>query len=722
MKCGGMEIFMISYDPFASPLTCLPGVGRVKAGLYAKLNIHTVGDLLYHFPRAYQNRGNIALLAEAAMLPCYTATLLTVGSDPHSVRLKNGRVMTRFTAFDQSGKCIITFFNQPYIKDIFYLGTAFRFWGKVEKNGRNFSMSCPEYEPYSEERPLPEFLPVYPLTEGLKQKSVWQTVALALQSAEQMEDPLPEDVRIHYGLLPIADALRLIHMPSDYQELDKARRRFIFEELFLFSAGMRMKTAKKPLAQSEILPKEEAGTDLSPYLSLLPFALTGAQKRTVSDILKDMFSPFPMNRLICGDVGSGKTACAGAAIYIALKNGKQAALMVPTEILARQHYGDLAPVFEKLGYRTLLLTGALSLAEKRKARAMLASGEGQLVIGTQALITEDTSFADLGLVIADEQHRFGVNQRSALSSKGQGVHTLVMTATPIPRTLALILYSDLDISYIDELPPGRQKVSTYMVNESYRTRLNGFIMKQATAGNQTYVVCPAVEEEEDPENGEVIPFDYTPGAPTGSTGTTLKAAVQFSEDLKQCLPGLKVAFLHGKMKPKEKDAIMSAFAAGETDVLVSTTVIEVGVNVPNASLMIVENAERFGMSQLHQLRGRVGRGKVKSYCVFVSDCKEGSDAAQRLRTLCNTQSGFEIANEDLKLRGPGDFFPKPGATTRQSGEFSFRLASSCTDKDLPPLAAMAATALVDRDPALADHPATLARIEKLFDSTVSGMN
>ncbi len=672
----------------------LPGVGKVKAGYLKKLNIETVKELLYHFPRGYQNRGNVCLLGEAAMQPVYTATILTVGSEPRTVKLRGGRTMTRFTAFDDSGRCVLTFFNQPYIKDIFYLGSVFRFWGKVEKSGRNFSMSCPEYEPYSESKPLPDFLPVYPLTEGIKQKGMMQTIAFALLEADQLDDPIPKNIRDNYHLPAIAEAMRAIHLPQNYRELDEARTRFIFEELYLFSLGMQLGTIKKQLSKAEILPK----VSLAPFLAALPFEMTGAQKRAMEEIASDMTSKQPMSRLICGDVGSGKTVCAAGAIYIALKNQKQAALMVPTEILANQHYADLSAQFASLGFHTALLTGSLSTAEKRKVRAAIAAGKVDLAIGTHALLTEDTVFKDLGLVIADEQHRFGVRQRAALIEKGKTVHSLVMTATPIPRTLALILYSGLDISYIDELPPGRQKVSTYLVDEGYHARLTEFIKKQAKEGHQTYVVCPAVEEE-DPENGTVLPFNFTPEKENKPL-LTMKAAVQFSEELQNTLPNLNVTFLHGKMKAKEKDAIMSAFVAGDIHVLVSTTVIEVGVNVPNATLMIVENAERFGLSQLHQLRGRVGRGKTKSYCVLVSNCPEQSVAGERLRTLCNTQSGLEIANADLKQRGPGDFFPSTTGATRQSGEFSFHMATACTDPNLPQLCAMAAKETLDADPML----------------------
>lgn len=706
------------------PVTALPGVGRVKAGHFGKLGIQTIADLLYHFPRGYQNRGAVCLLGEASMTPCSTSTILTVDSKPSSVRLKGNRVMTRFTAFDDSGKCIITFFNQPYVKDIFFLGSSFRFWGKVEKLGRNFTLSCPEYEPFDGVHPLPEFKSVYPLTEGLNQKGVGSAVALALQDADKIKDPLPPEVLQSYCLLPLGEAFRKIHFPQNYEELDEARRRFVFEELFFYALGMQKIGKKEALPPKEVLSK----ADLSPFLSLLPFSLTNAQKKVLEDVSKDMTGPFPMTRLICGDVGSGKTACAAGAIYIALQNQRQAALMVPTEILAHQHFAELAPIFERLGFSTALLIGSLSPAQKKKVRLQLEKGQVQLVIGTQALLTESTVFRNLGLVIADEQHRFGVNQRAGLSGKGKAVHTLVMTATPIPRTLALILYNGLDISYIDEMPPGRKSVGTYLVNESYRTRLMGFIEKQAKEGHQTYVVCPAVEteepEEEEGENGQFISLSYHPEEEHHKP-LSLKAAVQFSEELQKAMPSLRVGFVHGKMKPKEKEEVMAAFARNEIQVLVSTTVIEVGVNVPNATLMVVENAERFGLSQLHQLRGRVGRGNAQSYCVLVSESNRESAAGQRLSALCKTQKGLEIANEDLKMRGPGDFFPSAsGTATRQSGEFSFKVASLCTDPTMPEKAAMAAKALLADDPELAkeEHSATLHRMLRLFTLTQNSLN
>ena len=700
------------------PLTVLPGVGRVKAALFEKLGIFTVEDLLYHFPRGYQNRGEILLLAEASMIPAACATVLTIGSQPTSVRISGGRVMTRLTAFDDSGKCVLTYFNMPYLKDVFYIGASFRFWGKVEKKGNRFMMSCPEFEPYGAGAPLADFKSVYPLTQGLNGKAISQAVEAALKTAGELPDPLPEETRKKYGLEGYGDAFRAIHFPKNYAEMERARSRFIFEELFLFSLGMQASEKKTALDAGRVLKK----VDAAPFLSLLPYSLTGAQARTVKEIEKDMTADAPMTRLVCGDVGSGKTVCAAYAVYLAFRNGRQSALMAPTEILASQHFATLSPLFEKLGCRTALLIGSLTASQKRAVRTGLEKGEIDFVIGTQALLTEDTVFADLSLVIADEQHRFGVNQRSLLSQKGSEAHTLVMTATPIPRTLALILYNGLDISYIDEMPPGRRPVRTYLVDESYADRLNAFIDKQAKEGHQTYVVCPAIEQEEDEENGVLLPFSYVAGDPV-QPARPLKAAIKFSAELQEALPDLKVGFVHGKMKAKEKDAVMTAFVQNDLQVLVSTTVIEVGVNVPNATLMVIENAERFGLAQLHQLRGRVGRGRAQSYCVLVSDCPEESDARKRLDTICRTEKGLEIANEDLKIRGPGDFFPTThGGQLRQSGDFSFKLAALCTDALMPERAASEAKALLCSDRDLSAHPATNARMRKLFALAKNTMN
>ena len=691
----------------------LSGIGNVRLAQFMKLGIFTVSDLLYHFPRAYQDRGDVRSLAEAAMSGEVCATILTVGSEVHSARLKRGKTLSKFVAFDNSGKCTVSFFNQTWIKDTFTLGSSFRFWGKVERSGRSFVMSSPTHEAYYEGVKLPDFVPVYPLTEGLTQKVISNAVASALdllgESADD-HDLLPEWIRKKYSLLSFSRSLRALHFPKDYETLDIARRRFVLEELYIFALAVSKNGARQ--SSSPALPMKK--TPIDDLTTRIGFELTGAQKRAINDIYADMVhGDAPMCRLVSGDVGSGKTMCAAAAALIALKNGYQAAIMAPTEILANQHYNDLGPLFSDMGYHVDILTGALSAAQKKKARASLASGQTDLIIGTHALITDSTDFANLGLVVTDEQHRFGVMQRAALSSKGRDPHMLVMTATPIPRTLALILYGDLDVSIIDELPPGRQKVDTFVVNSEYRDRLNAFIRRQCDEGHQVYIVCPAVDSDDEGE--ALVGLDYRL---EDRSAPALKSAVKYSAELKKdVFPDLEIAFLHGKLKGSEKDAIMEDFAAGKINILVSTTVIEVGVNVPNATLMIIENAERFGLSQLHQLRGRVGRGKAKSYCVLVSDAKAPSSASERLETIRSSADGYKIAEEDLRLRGPGDFFPSVAGDARQHGDFRFRMASLCDSVDMLSEATALAKATLEDDPELekAENAPARERLSRMFD-------
>ena len=460
---------------------------------------------------------------------------------------------------------------------------------------------------------------------------------------------IPDAVRQQYGILGADRAYRAIHEPSSMTEAELARKRLIFEEFFVFSAGLSLMRASRSEKRTPAYEK----LDLKPFLASLPFELTGAQKRAIGEIVKDLGRGAPMNRLVQGDVGSGKTMVAAAAAYLAANNGRQAALMAPTEILAEQHHASLARLFGPLGLRTALLTGSMTPKEKRLVREAIEAGEVDLAIGTHALLSDATRFASLGLVITDEQHRFGVGQRAKLSGKGEDPHLLVMSATPIPRTLALLMYGDLEVSIIDERPPGREDVDTFLVNESYRARINAFIRKQVAEGHQCFVVCPAVEENED---------------------LGIKAATVWADTLQRTVfPDLRIALLHGQMKAAEKEAAMASFARGEADVMVATTVIEVGVDVPNATLMVIEDADRFGLSQLHQLRGRVGRGKAKSYCILTSRNKNQETLA-RLKALCKTVDGFKIAEEDLKLRGPGDFFG-----SRQSGLPTFRVANLSYD-------------------------------------------
>lgn len=689
----------------------LYGVGEVRAAAYAKVGVHTVRDLLFYFPRAYENRGDVCLLG-ATGEDIKSAVILTVATQPKSFRVRRGMDLLKFRAFDDSGSCTVTFFNQNFLKDKFPIGSTFRFWGKVEREGRGFAMTSPAYEPYDEQTPLPDLYPVYPLTEGLSQKQIQKDMAAALMLArEGLADSLPDDIRRQHGLCTLSFALCNIHEPEDYKSLAIAKRRLIFDEFFMFALGLATANKTQRAPGAPVCPDG----DVSPLLRMLPYELTGAQQRAIAQVRSDMAGNIPMRRIIVGDVGCGKTVCAAAAMYIAVKNGRQAALMAPTEILARQHYADMAPLFERLGIECRLLVGATPAAEKRRIKAALsAQGEGRLdvVIGTHALISDGVEFAAPGLVVTDEQHRFGVAQRATLADKSKSAHVLVMSATPIPRSLALVMYGDLDISRIDEMPPGRQRVDTFAVDESYRSRLDKFIDRLCGEGGQVYIVCPAIEERECEDN-EISLADVTLFDRALEQQPPLKAAEVYARELAERLPHLRVGLIHGRLSAAEKDAVMQSFSNGECQVLVSTTVIEVGVNVPNACLMIVENAERFGLSQLHQLRGRVGRGTRKSYCVLVSDAK-GETARRRLETMRTTYDGYLIAETDLAMRGPGDFVGSGDGSIRQSGGVNFRLAGQCDDTELMSKATEAARSLLDVDPALNSHPALRQAAADMF--------
>ncbi|MBR2478989.1 MAG: ATP-dependent DNA helicase RecG [Clostridia bacterium] len=699
-----------------TPITKLRGVGPVKAQSYAKQGIANVGDLLCNYPRAYENRGNVELLDEISDPDIKHSVILTVATEPKGVRLRARHMsMLKFRAYDDSGTAEITFFNQDYLKDKFVLGSTFRFWGKVERVGRRFAMSSPAFEPWYDDRPLRDLLPVYRLSEGLTQKQISENIeqAMALCGSE-IPDDLPNAIRIEYGLCTKNFALKNIHAPENYRSLAAAKKRLIFDEFFTFALGISV--TRKRIRRSGA-PVCDKG-DITPLLRQLPFPLTGAQSRVIDDIRRDMATDCPMNRIVVGDVGSGKTVCAAAAMLIAVQSGRQAAFMAPTEILARQHFADLEPMFKSLGISCDLLIGAATPSKKEKLKAALASGELRIVIGTQALLSDGVEFAEPGVIVTDEQHRFGVLQRAALAGKGGRAHLLVMSATPIPRSLALALYGDLDMSVIDEMPPGRKRVDTFAVDGSYRARLDGFIRKNIDEGGQVYIVCPAVEERETAAD-EVELSSLAEDGILPDTAPPLKAAVQFAEEIRQKFPEYKVEFVHGKLKSKEKDAVMKRFSEGKTHILVSTTVIEVGVNVPNACLMIVENAERFGLSQLHQLRGRVGRGNRKSYCILVyggddiSQC--GETARQRLDTMHECYDGFAIAERDLAMRGPGDFLRGgEDETIRQSGGVKFKLADLCDDAGVLSSAFSAAKKLLEDDPELGAHPELASRVQSMF--------
>ena len=581
------------------------------------------------------------------------------------------------------------------MKDALRTGETYVVYGRVDGPPGRRQMTNPVCERADRARFIGRILPIYPLTRGVSNNLLaGLTLRCVEECAGQMEETLPAGLRREHALAAAEFACRNIHFPRDEEALELARRRLIFEELFCLACGMALLRTRRTCAEGvpfSTPPVEE-------FLALLPFALTAAQRRAMEEVAADTASGAPMNRLVQGDVGSGKTMVAAYGAWLAAKNGGQCALMAPTELLAEQHFRSLAPLLGRAGVRVGLLTGSVKGKARKELYAALAAGEVDLVVGTHALLSEGVAFSNLALAITDEQHRFGVAQRAALAAKaGRTPHVLVMSATPIPRTLALIIYGDLEVSVIDELPPGRTPVETYVVGEDKRQRMYRFVRKLVGQGRQAYLVCPAVEEGEE-----------SPGEPGGEG---LKAAVPYAEHLKsEVFPDLRVGLVHGKMKARDKDAAMTAFAAGELDVLVSTTVIEVGVDVPNAALMVVENADRFGLSQLHQLRGRVGRGKHQSYCVLMTST-HSAESRERLRVLAKTADGFRIAEEDLKLRGPGDFFGQ-----RQHGLPQLGIADLAADMRVLKEAQQAAQKLLEADPGLSrpEHAPLLGRVRRLF--------
>ena len=676
----------------------LPGVGPARAKALARLGLTTVGDLLGYYPRDYEDRRKSATIASApAQVPgCLTGM---VAEPPRLNRVRKGLELVKVRLVDDTGSLTATFFNQAYLKDALRTGETYVCFGKVEGEGPRRQMTNPVCERADRVRFTGRILPVYPLTHGVSNNLLaGLTLRCVEECAGQVEESLPHGLRQAHQLAGAEFAVRNVHFPADEDALAVARRRLIFEELFCLTCGMALlRTRRDKAAGFAFAPFPEED-----FLNLLPFSLTGAQRRVMGEMTADLTSGTPMNRLVQGDVGSGKTMLAAWGAWLAAKNGYQCALMAPTELLAEQHCRSLSPLLEGAGLRVGLLTGAVKGKARKQLYAALERGGLDLVIGTHALLSEGVTFANLGLVVTDEQHRFGVGQRAALAAKAAGQpHVLVMSATPIPRTLALIIYGDLDVSVVDELPPGRSPVETYVVGEDKRQRMYNFVRRLVGEGRQAYIVCPAVEEETAPSVGRGDPGD--PAA--------LKAAVTYAESLRtRVFPDLRVGLVHGRMKSREKDAVMTAFAAGELDVLVSTTVIEVGVDVPNAALMIVENADRFGLSQLHQLRGRVGRGKHQSYCVLVTSTRS-QDSRERLRVLSKTNDGFQIAEEDLRLRGPGDFFG-----SRQHGLPQLGIADLAGDMRVLKEAQTAAGELLRSDPGLTEpeHAGLLARVKRLF--------
>jgi len=680
-----------------APITELTGVGAARAALLEKLGIGTVGELLLYCPRDYEDRRDLfTILGAPEGHPVCVAAM--AAETPRMSRIRKGLEITRVRVVDGQGAMAVTFFNQSYIRDAIRPGESYVFYGRVEGKGRNRQMTNPVFEPEDRRRVTGRIVPIYPLTAGVSSNLLTGLMGQAMAAVKEMTDCLPDHLRAEYDLADIETAIREVHFPSRPEELERARRRMIFEELFILTAGLELLKHRRERGEG---PRFFDG-DLKKFLKLLPFEPTGAQRRAMEEIGADMGSGMPMNRLVQGDVGSGKTAVAAYGAWLAARNGWQTALMAPTEILAEQHFRSLSALLEPDGIRVALLTASVKGTARKNTLAALAAGDIDLIIGTHALLSEGVEYHRLGLVVADEQHRFGVTQRASLAAKGgEGAvrpHVLVMSATPIPRTLSLIIYGDLDVSVMNEMPPGRIPVKTYLIGEDKRSRMYGFVRKLVSEGRQIYIICPAVEESEPDETG-TAPLD-------------LKAVTKYTRELQEKIfPDLRIGLVHGKLKSKEKETVMSAFASGELDVLVATTVVEVGVDVANAALIVVENAERFGLSQLHQLRGRVGRGRWESHCVLVSSTRSEESRA-RLKVMTSTSDGFKIAEEDLKLRGPGDFFG-----SRQHGLPSFHVADLAGNMFLLTQAQGAARKLLEFDPELSrpEHELLLARVRHLFN-------
>ncbi len=647
----------------------LKGVGEKKAEKLAALGIFTISDLLYHLPRGYLDYSEMTPIEEIRD----QSTVLVKGTVSSDVRcLRRGNLdIFEFEVIDKEDsfgvpRMSVTLFNRNYLAEKITRGTHVVLYGKAEIFGNKISMRSPEIE-FAEDTER-GFRPIYPLTEGISLKNMQKTMSSALaycfekkdgkiiSKTDIVKESLPQYVMDQYGLCALPEAFYKIHKPQTKEDIAAARRRLAFEEILIFRLGLSTMKQKMKKQRSK---KMTVDFDFPKFASALPYKMTNAQKRTIKEAIEDMKRPYPMSRVIQGDVGSGKTVVAAALCFFAFQNGCQSSIMVPTEVLAAQHYSDLKPLLETLGMTVSCLTGSNTKKEKEQIKEDIRSGNTDLVIGTHALIEKDVKFKNLALAVTDEQHRFGVRQRETLSKKGEDgtvPHALVMSATPIPRSLALIIYGDMDISVIDEMPPGRQKVSTFLLPSSENSRMYSYISQIAKKGKQAYIVCPMVEEGESEE---------------------IKAVESFAAELQEnYLQGIRLAFLHGRMKGKEKDSILKKFAYNEISVLVSTTVIEVGINVPNAVVMIIQNAERFGLSQLHQLRGRVGRGKEKSYCFLISDSKN-EETRERMKAFCKTNDGFEISRKDLEIRGPGEIFGK-----RQHGLPEFKIADIASDTKL----------------------------------------
>lgn len=668
----------------SSPITILKGIGLETQKKFNRLGVNTLWDMLTFFPMRLEDRRQTKKITDLrdGDTVCISAMVFT----PVEEHISKGRNLKiyRATLQDDSGFIPVTFFNNKFIKNMLRQGQYYTFYGKVSAGSGRLEMISPEFEPLGREQFNKTVVPIYHSTEGLSQKTIRKSVLEGINlGINSISESLPKNILTQYGLCPLPYAIKSIHFPLDFESAEIARRRLVFEEFFILQTALR----SRKILNKTSSPWDFKIADISPLLSNLPYRLTNAQNRVMGEIISDIKSGMPMNRLVQGDVGCGKTIIAAAAMFLSAINGFQAAMMAPTEILASQHYEGLSPIFEKLNIKTARLTGSATKKEKAEILSQLKSGEISIIFGTHSLLEESVEFKALALTVTDEQHRFGVRQRGVLFEKGCTPHLLAMTATPIPRSLALVMYGDLDVSVIDELPPGRQKIDTFCVDESYRMRINNFIAREVQSGHQAYIVCPAIENSAE-----------------------LKTVNTYAKNLSAQLPNITVGVLHGKMKPSEKDAIMQDFSENKISVLVSTTVVEVGVNVPNATMMIVENAERFGLSQLHQLRGRVGRGKDKSYCVlFLGMTNE--TVLERMKIMVKSNDGLEIAETDLSLRGPGEFFGN-----RQHGLPPLKIASLANDLQTLKESGIAAENILKTDPFLTkeENLYLKRRIEEFF--------